>query len=361
MISSHISRSIDIIRGLAALGVIWGHSMYSLNLPTELNGAFWVWIFLPISGYLIGKSFLPVAYGLSPSGYTQFLRNRALRIIPLYELALFLGLIMDLTVSSDGICTVIANLNQFFFMSPLNKITLSGPLWTVVIEIHFYIVSIVLAYVILKIKGSIILQFLVWLISLYVSSWYIGSVNDLIIQPRTFVGNVPFFLFGIILATGKYDGYFRVSKVTKLGSIVLLIALAWILNNWFPEYFWSIGPKNLFGIGPIFRKYIPLGGASFCALIICFIVLCTEVKDEINNCLSTIKIHHVMNFMAWCGFFTYGIYVWHSVLAKANQVYFHIMPGLMCLFLLMLSLPIAYFSYKFIELPMLKFKYSRSG
>lgn len=53
-VDPHISRSIDIIRGAAALGVIWGHSMYGLSLPVELNGAFWVWIFLPISGYLVG-------------------------------------------------------------------------------------------------------------------------------------------------------------------------------------------------------------------------------------------------------------------------------------------------------------------
>ncbi len=42
VISSELSKSIDLIRGLAAIGVIYGHLMYNLDLPIELNGAFWV-------------------------------------------------------------------------------------------------------------------------------------------------------------------------------------------------------------------------------------------------------------------------------------------------------------------------------
>ena len=38
MIAKDISYSIDIIRGLACIGVIWGHSVYGFNFPLVLDG-----------------------------------------------------------------------------------------------------------------------------------------------------------------------------------------------------------------------------------------------------------------------------------------------------------------------------------
>lgn len=96
MISNHTSRSIDVIHGMAALGVIWGHSIQGSHYPLKLNGAFWVWIFLGISGYLVGKSFTLDRYGLTVGGYMRFAWNRALRIVPLYEIAIFIGLIFEI-------------------------------------------------------------------------------------------------------------------------------------------------------------------------------------------------------------------------------------------------------------------------
>lgn len=75
-ISSELSKSIDLIRGLAALGVIYGHSMYNIDLPIEMNGAFWVWVFLPISGYLVASSFLVKRYHSNIHGFFYFILNR---------------------------------------------------------------------------------------------------------------------------------------------------------------------------------------------------------------------------------------------------------------------------------------------
>ena len=126
---------------MSALGVIWGHSMYNISLPLELNGAFWVWIFLPISGYLIGTGFKSNRYALNFKGYKLFIWNRMLRIIPLYEIALLLGLLMEI-LSNQHAGTFLSNIRQFAYISPLNAISLVGPLWTVAAEVQFYIFSL---------------------------------------------------------------------------------------------------------------------------------------------------------------------------------------------------------------------------
>jgi peptidoglycan/LPS O-acetylase OafA/YrhL len=67
-ISSHISYGIDWLRGFACLGVIYGHSICGFKYPLELNGAFWVWVFFPISGYLVSKGFINKSYNFNMRG-----------------------------------------------------------------------------------------------------------------------------------------------------------------------------------------------------------------------------------------------------------------------------------------------------
>jgi peptidoglycan/LPS O-acetylase OafA/YrhL len=134
-----LNKSIDIIRGAAALGVIWGHSISSTSrLPIQLNGAFWVWIFFSISGYLVGRGFIGGSYALSLSGIRCFLTNRALRIIPLAYTALGIGVMVNYINDTK---MPVTTLSQFLFISPLNDMSLSGPLWSVATEIQFYLAA----------------------------------------------------------------------------------------------------------------------------------------------------------------------------------------------------------------------------
>lgn len=356
MINQHTSFSIDVVRGLAALGVIWGHAIYGLRLPLELNGAFWVWIFLVISGYLVGKSLSPDRYGLSAKGWLRFIWNRGLRIIPLYTIALFIGFIVE-TISNSKVNITYETLSQFFFMSPLNNITLSGPLWTVAAEIHFYIFSVLLAVFILR-KSNIYIALGFFVISLIVAAKFISYSGDNIEQSRTFIGNLHFFVFGLILSTGRYDISIRATYVVNIAKaflVGLIIIAAWFLNNWKPTYFWGLGIFT--EILPMARK-IPIGGASLCALALATIILCVVPDDNRKTTGKTPprKGLFLINFFRWCGIYCYGIYVWHSVLAKADQVFFHIPIGPYHLLFLLMALPLASLSYKFIEKPILQYK-----
>ena len=231
------------------MGVIWGHSIYGFRLPLELNGAFWVWIFFVITGYLTGKGFSHERYGVTFLGYRRFILNRIIRIIPLYAIALIIGLFLEI-VSNTYNTSVLSVIAQFTFLSSLNSIPLSGPLWAVNTIVHFYIVAIIIVWVILRINNKLIVFF--WFGSLVIAALYIHFVGDNIEQPRTFVGNLHFFIFGLALSTGQYELSVRLTRSIKAGVIATLIAFAWFLNNWHPDYFWRLG---------LISQIFPGGGA----------------------------------------------------------------------------------------------------
>ena len=70
---------------------------------------------------------------------------------------------------------------------------------------------------------------------------------------------------------------------------------------------------------------------------------------------------HFPRALAWCVFHTYGIYVYHSILAKANNTVLHLTPGVFLLAFLLLSVAAAPASYRMIERPLLRFRARRSG
>lgn len=187
-VDPHISRSIDIIRGAAALGVIWGHSMYGLSLPVELNGAFWVWIFLPISGYLVGRGFTTGGYyEFTARGFGRFLLNRALRIVPLAYVALVIGLAVCIV---SGTKIPEDTIRQFLFVPDGNNISLIGPLWTVAAEIQFYLMAVILVPLVHRVwlMGGLLSGMLLFVAAAYLGFYWVRYTGDVAIQPRTFSG-----------------------------------------------------------------------------------------------------------------------------------------------------------------------------
>jgi peptidoglycan/LPS O-acetylase OafA/YrhL len=336
------SRVIDIARGTAALGVIWGHAIYGFTLPLELNGAFWVWIFLAISGYLVAKSFEPTAYGVSWSGYRHFLWNRALRIVPLAWIALATGQVLELASGqrdSGG-----AILRQFLFVPPGNAMTLSAALWTVATEIQFYVVSLIVCAVALRWRSRAVAWLLfaasIWLA--WRSTAWTGEPTGG--QPRMLLGNLPFFMFGIATAAGRHDASARLSGAVMAVGAAAVVGVAWYLNNFRPDYFWHWGSRSW-----------PFGGGAACALIAAALTLWTRLP----TLASRETTPRLARAAGWCGFHTYGIYVYHSMLVKTNQTFLGLQPGIGLLAWLLLALAVAPVSYRFIERPLLRLKARR--
>jgi peptidoglycan/LPS O-acetylase OafA/YrhL len=131
------------LRALAALAVLVGHvfgfaylwkpTIYEGLLHRSiLGGGFAVYLFFALSGYLL---YLPLA--------RRYLGNRAVRILPLYYAVL---IIILLTVEHG------ATFDQWWRFALFGESfsshtvgTVDGPMWSLVVELHFYILLPVLA------------------------------------------------------------------------------------------------------------------------------------------------------------------------------------------------------------------------
>ena len=270
----------------------------------------------------------------------NFLINRGLRILPLAYVALLLGFLMFIKSDATLPSTLV---QQFLFIESKNDMSLSGMLWSVAVEIQFYILAIIFVPLLIctNAKYKFWLTFLLFIASLYLSYLNINFSEDNRNQPRTLICNLPFFIFGFILAYIKPLSI-RYSGLVKIITSIGFVSLAWYLNNYRAEYFWAWS---------IFK--LPLGGGAAIASCMVAIILLVDEKTAKNK---------ELNFLlpiSWCGFYCYGIYVWHSILATFNHHFLKLEQGIWLLVLLSLSIMIAPLSYRIIEKPFLRFRQSK--
>ena len=138
---------LDMLRGVAVLGVLLLHAFYwkygsagfgpwSAKLM-EVTRFGWtgVNLFFVLSGFLITGILLDSKE--KPLYYRRFYTRRALRILPAYyALLILLLLLRTSSVAFVGLSFVyLANMTEFFGVS-----CAYGPLWSLAVEEHFYIV-----------------------------------------------------------------------------------------------------------------------------------------------------------------------------------------------------------------------------
>ena len=155
-VSSARFSSIDTLRGIAALLVIWQHSAEKfINLPDVANngrfiaditqdldfGRIGIVCFFLISGFVIPSSFKPSA----SHPIKNFIVKRFFRLFPAYWLSILLILMYFFYIKVDIQTTaILANFTmlQSFFSQP----HLIGLYWTLQIELVFYLFCVVLYY-----------------------------------------------------------------------------------------------------------------------------------------------------------------------------------------------------------------------
>jgi peptidoglycan/LPS O-acetylase OafA/YrhL len=94
-----------------------------------------------------------------------------------------------------------------------------------------------------------------------------------------------------------------------------------------------------------------MGIGSVVAMLIVLTLLGLDEKGGSSN------LARCFSFFSWSGFYCYGIYVWHSILAKLNSIFFKISDEITLLAYLSISLAIAPISFKIFERYFLKFKF----
>ncbi|MFT4518484.1 MAG: peptidoglycan/LPS O-acetylase OafA/YrhL [Halioglobus sp.] len=335
---------LDHIRAIAAfmvfcwhfIQVVDGHrgdpSIFPFAILTE--GHTGVALFMTLSGYLFAK-----LLDGKHINYRSFLWNRFLRLAPLLILVVFL--VGAKHVWDGGKLGVYLN----YLKPALIKPVLPNGGWSITVEFHFYLILPILLF--LSGKSRYLLFALLGLALLIRVILYeeIGQIHFL--SYWTIVGRIDQFLFGILAF------YFR-DIIRNRHALALLVFLGF---SAFYYYFDSTGG---------YYSHFPLNSPSSLWLIIptvegfAYAWLIAWYDNSFEHSQGRFS-----RFLALVGTYSYSIYLLHVFMVwKAGDFineYMFTIPNvyvalLVAPFVFLTIMPVAWFSYQYIELPFLKFR-----
>jgi peptidoglycan/LPS O-acetylase OafA/YrhL len=340
---------LESLRALAALGVLAGHvwgvhhafgpaSQDDFLARTLFGGGFGVFVFFALSGYLLYR---PLAAATLGDGARidlgRYARNRVLRILPLYYVVVAVLLIVQEGGGSVGQWLRFATLTENIFRS--TALTVDGPIWSLIVEIHFYALLPFVAFGLARLAGRSPAR----AAGLLVVAGLAGAALRLYLvnrhhtsDPRVVYSLLTtsfFFVPGMLLAVGRvaWDRRPELRLPGLLGS-----GDAWLLAS-LPV--WAL----------VFDDYArtPLAAvASF------FVVGAAALPLRPGPLVRALDWRP----LALVGVASYSLYLWH--LPIVDSLGRHGVDGLGALTVLGLGLSLlaAFASYRFVEEPFLRLR-----
>jgi peptidoglycan/LPS O-acetylase OafA/YrhL len=174
-------------RGLGAAGLSssWGALI--------IEGHTGVGLFFTLSGFL----FMQIALHQRQIVYRDFLRNRILRIVPLYLLIFLVATSIgrDKFQPQDLLYLFVSNLG----LAPTSGSVITGAAWTISLEFLFYMVFPFLARFAME-RGMRYLAGWLVLLLFFKAAAYTVNTNSTLMYFSTFVGRFDQFLIGMLAA-----------------------------------------------------------------------------------------------------------------------------------------------------------------
>lgn len=347
---------LDSWRAIACLGVLWIHCwhinssvpiiIFGLNIAKLLsvfgNG---VDFFYVISGFCMYYFYLNKLNGNSFDSYKHFILSRWYRIVPAYYFAIIIYVIIaKLSFSNVNVLTLLTA--NFLFVQNFSKeFEVSSHFWSIAVEWQFYLFFPFIVYSHLYgnkfVKYIVILTLIVSSLGVYLLS--IDYDNDLHLPVR-FVE----FSSGILMAY-YFKSKGNVSKRILLKSIIgiLVLFIGRFLNTDGVLNYWS--SSYAYAIIKIVGYALMSGGFS--------ILLYHSISNS-EKLFSFLDWHPLV----FIGRISYSFYLWHGVVFYSVWIYIgkYLQMDLLYSFLLqflisiIITIPISFLSYRFIEL---RFKY----
>ena len=322
----------DLLRFLAATEVIVDHYFQHLNIPiskTELEILYLfpgVPVFFVISGYLISASYERNAH------FIDYVKNRALRIFPgLWGCIIFTVVILSLTGLSFLNKEVIAWLPTQFagliytpgFLSGYGFGSYNGSLWTIPVELQFYMLLPLLYLTILKNKSNYKL-YLCFALFVVLHIFSFGFANNHLFNKALWYTFIPYFylfLLGVIFQRLRlYNANFIYNKAVYWVAGYVLFTFVFV--DIIPEIFYNVIKNSILG---------------FVVLSLAYTLPNIAKKILKNNDIS------------------YGVYIYHGLLLTVI-VQEKLQPQINIYMVIALTYLLAYLSWIFIEKPFIRSK-----
>ena len=348
----HRLARVESLRGLAALAVAVGHAWglghgYKLDQTTGsyfgrivFGGGFGVFLFFALSGYLL---FWPFARrwfgGADPIDLRRYALNRAVRILPLYYVAVILLLLIQEHGGSGEQWWRFMLFAENFSVRTVG--TVDGVLWSLVVEVQFYVLLPLLALVTARIaRGSRgwAAAFLSLLGAISLAAW-IAKVQAPTHPSPLWRYNLPatFFYFvpGMLLALVRLRLEERPPRWLKgtlgaSGSWLAASAVLWLVVF----YQYDLAPLIVV--------------ASFLAIGACVLPLRESAARRMLDWRP----------LAAVGVASYSLYIWHTRVQEHIVRLDGFPHGTLAIMLitLPLSIAVALLSYRVVEAPFLRLR-----
>ena len=307
--------SLDSLRGLAILMVIFGHF-----LPLRLSfaeaafhvtslGRGGVLLFFLLSGYLVFRN-------VERQTTITFLSRRLFKILPAYWVNVVLVFMLGAWVTHDGSWTVDVLFSNFFMVQDLtHRDSLSGVYWTLLIEIKFYLF---LSLQFLLLRDRYVLVVLAGLVAVNLAVWLTRGYASLLL---TFF---PAFYVGIRIRQAESAGWSRAAILSASGVSAIVAASLFVFDDQYGRW-------------------------SAIYVIVESLALVLVMRAGISNA--------VLNFF---GRISYSHYLYHTVVGYA---FLSCVPPATTLAgnllavaaAIALTTTVAFVSYRLVEVPMVEF------
>ena len=313
-------------------------------------GTFGVDLFFVLSSYLITELLLRERIALGVLDVKAFYIRRMLRIWPLYIFFVFVAYAIAFLVPGEGLTWkhVLGYLffvgNWTYFLMPVN--TVAGPLWSVALEEQFYLIW---PWVVRKLPAR---RLAVCAAALIVLATLMRLLMGIVHPDQDWVSKNSFtrvdgIAVGALLAVGLRGG------VPSLGSFARAALLASCVAV-------LLAVAYTFGLFNLPVALVPLMlGWPIAALACGGIVYC--VIGSSGPFFAPLR----STPLVYLGRISFGLYVYHELVLKLGELVFphrDTSPAHMLAywaFGLLVTIPVAAASYRWLELPFLRLKRAR--
>lgn len=353
MASANRIAILDSIRGGAAALVFLFHAGYLFTYSEEslINwhhfvlyaGTLGVNIFFILSGFLIFFQLYSRSQQMTRATLRDFAFKRMIRILPLFYFSLIAIVIFiepQLLTSVDGWASIL--FNALFIRTPFEfgSLDINAVYWTLIIEIHFYILFPLFYYLFLTYKERP--QFFLWLAGVGVL-YRIGLITLLENPPmqllRFTLANIDYFAFGMLGAYLYIKRKDIVERCTHLPGQLIALASFFAFYGFYdlaflPTWSYVLAPPLL----------------SIMTLWVFFSFL--GEKETVLDRVLTVKP------ILFFGQISFSVYIWHHVII--NQVHYWQLTNIEKFWVsFLLTLGLSVVTYYTIELYAIKKLYRR--
>lgn len=267
-----IKNNFNLIRLIAALQVLIVHACNHFGYDSILIKALkcfpGVPLFFFVSGYLIGGTYIKN----HAKGLKVFFKNRILRLYPALILCTVIGILM--TLCTGYFNTISFTFGQFIFwffgqisfyqfynpdfMRGYGTGVLNGALWTIAVEIQFYVLTPIIFYLFRKQK---ILVFILFFISLAFNIYIkINSNWDLMYIKLLTVSSLPWLYMFLI---GYFFSYYKqwhvyIDRLNIVLVLALYILSMFLVGSYTRNAMNSINPISVFLLSILIFKFSKL-------------------------------------------------------------------------------------------------------